>query len=68
MTPLHEYLDLLGRPFMQRAILAAVFTGLGDVAPPRPRRRSGWLTTSTISWPAACTARNGATATAGVPR
>jgi hypothetical protein len=28
---------------------AAAFTGLGSVAPPRPRRRSGWVTTSRIS-------------------
>ena len=38
---------------------AAAFTGLGSAAPPRPRRRSGWVTTSAISWPASCSAASG---------
>jgi hypothetical protein len=32
------------------------FTAEGTRAEPRPRRRSGWLTTPTSSWPAATSA------------
>src|SRR4051794_24295696 len=44
------------------------FTGLGTVAPPRPRRRSGCVTTRGISNPAASSASNGTTAASGVPK
>ena len=47
---------------------AAAFTGLGLGRSPRPRRRSGWVTTSAISWPAPCSARSDGTASAGVPK
>src|SRR5688500_7442249 len=47
---------------------AAAFTGLGDGALPRPRRRSARVTTRTTSWPAATSARSGGTAISGVPR
>ena len=47
---------------------AAALTGLGEVAVPRPRRRSGRVTTSATSWPAATSARSGGTAISGVPR
>src|SRR4051812_48573865 len=46
---------------------AAAFTGLGGVPLPRPRRLSGRVTTSAMSYPAATSARNGGTAMAGVP-
>src|SRR5215471_1181598 len=47
---------------------AAAWTGLGWVAAPRLRRRSGWVTTRATSWPASCTARSTGTAVAGVPK
>src|SRR3954470_3621109 len=47
---------------------AASFTGLGAVPLPRPRRRSGWVTTSGMSKPAASSASNGTTAASGVPK
>ena len=39
--------------------------GSGRSPPPRPRRRSGWVTTSGMSWPAASSASNGTTASRG---
>ena len=48
--------------------VAAPFTGLGEVAGPLARRRSGRVTTRATSWPAATRARNGGTAASGVPR
>ena len=53
-----------GRPSSR----AAAFTGVGEAAGPRPRRRSGPLTTSATSCPAATSARSGGTASSGVPR
>ena len=47
---------------------AHCFTGVGASALPRPRRRSGAVTTSATSWPASCRARKKPTATSGVPR
>jgi len=38
------------------------FTGLGDSMAPRPLRRSARVTASTISWPAAASARSSGTA------
>ena len=35
---------------------AAALTGLGSARSPRPRRRSGWVTTRAMSWPAPCSA------------
>ncbi len=48
--------------------VAATFTGLGVSSLPRPRRRSGRVTQSAMSWPAATSARKGGTAMSGVPR
>src|SRR3954464_11889667 len=47
---------------------AASRTGLGLGSLPRPRRRSGWGTTTASSWPAACSASSAGTASAGVPK
>src|SRR5262249_18497122 len=47
---------------------AARFSGLGWWWPPRGRRRSGGGRPSATSWPASTSARNGVTASAGVPR
>ena len=55
---------LTGRP----SSVAASLTGLGVVAPPRPRRRSGRVTHRAMSCPAATSARSGGTAISGVPR
>ena len=59
---------LLGRAHRQPELVAARFTGDGSVPAPRERRRSGWVTTSAMSWPAATSARSGGTASSGVPR
>src|SRR5438270_5768693 len=47
---------------------AAAFTGVGSRSAPRARRRSGWVTTRTISWPASTSARSGDTAASGLPK
>jgi len=51
---------------LETEFLAAALTGLGIRSLPRPRRRSGWVTTSATSCPAATNACNGATASPGV--
>src|SRR5882724_10815631 len=48
--------------------VAVRLTGLGTRSPPRPRFRSGWVTTSGISWPASCRARRAPCASGGLPR
>ncbi len=48
-----------GRAHRQPELGAASFTGLGSWPPPRPRRRSGWVTTRATSWPASTRARSG---------
>src|SRR5581483_6010580 len=53
-----------GRP----SSVAAFFTGLGTRPPPRPRLRSGWVTTRAMSWPASCSARRARCASGGLPR
>src|SRR6185436_7284879 len=47
---------------------AAARTGLALGSLPRPRRLSGWVTTSAMSWPAAWSASSAGTASAGVPK
>src|ERR1035438_4836784 len=53
-----------GRP----AVSATCFTGVGSTICLRPTGRSGRVTTSAISWPAACTACSVGTANCGVPQ
>src|SRR5438105_1047919 len=48
--------------------VAVRLTGLGTRSPPRPRFRSGWVTTRAISWPASCSARRAPCASGGLPR
>src|SRR5205085_5333861 len=48
--------------------VAVRFTGLGTRSPPRPRLRSGCVTTRAISWPASCSARRAPCASGGLPR
>src|SRR5437763_6163426 len=50
------------------AEVAAAATGEGTSAPPRPRFRSGWVTTAAMSWPSPMSASRATTAGAGVPR
>src|SRR5919108_1785363 len=54
---------ITGRP----SSWAAAATAVGVGRPERPRRRSGWLTTSASSWWDSARARRGATAATGLP-